>query len=83
MHDLCIYHIEIKNHIDQESFNATSPLKIKVAEVRQATTLFTVSTDQSGFVGLIRHLHRGGFKILSVGCTAKQKSANGSKEIEV
>ena len=73
MHDLCIYQIEIQNHMDQESFNAASPLQIDVVEIKQATTLFTITTDQSGLIGLLRHLHRVGYKIIFVRCLAGQK----------
>jgi hypothetical protein len=34
----------------------------------QAATLFTVCTDQSGLIGLMRHLHGLGFVFLSVNC---------------
>ena len=66
IHDLCSYQIEISDQIDEKTFNATSPLQIKIIETGQTTTLFMVSADQSGLVGLVRRLHQQGFVLLSV-----------------
>ena len=66
MHDICTFHIEGRGQMDENVFNATSPLQITVVQMDSAATLFTISADRSGFIGLIRHLHRQGFVILSV-----------------
>ena len=66
MHDICTYHIQVRGQVEENIFNATSPLQIMVVQTDAAVTLFTVSADQSGLIGLIRHLHRQGFVILSV-----------------
>ena len=65
MHDICTYQIEVRGRVDENAFNATSPLQMTVVRVDPAATLFTICTDQSGLIGLIRHLHRHGFVILS------------------
>ena len=67
MHDVFYtYRIEVQGQLDENAFNATSPLQMTVVRRDTATTLFTVCTDQSGLIGLIRHLHGHGFVILSV-----------------
>jgi hypothetical protein len=68
MHDICTYHVEVCGQVDENVFNATSPLQMTVVRVDTAATLFTIRTDQSGLVGLIRHLHGQGFVLLSVTC---------------
>ena len=66
MHDTCIYHIKVRGQVEENLFNAATPLQITVVQVDSATTLFTTSADQSGLIGLIRHLHQQGFVILSL-----------------
>jgi hypothetical protein len=65
MHDICTYQIEVRGQVDENAFNATSPLQITVVRVAPAATLFTICADQSGLIGLIRHLHGHGFVLLS------------------
>jgi hypothetical protein len=38
-----------------------------VVRMDTAATLFTIYSDQSGLVGLIRHLHERGYVFLSIG----------------
>jgi hypothetical protein len=66
MHDICTYHVEVRGQVDENAFNATSPLQMTVVRVDAAATLSTVRTDQSGLIGLIRYLHQQGFVLLSV-----------------
>jgi hypothetical protein len=66
MHDICTYQIEVRGQVDENAFNASSPLQMTVVRVDMAATLFTICTDQSGLIGLMRHLHRHGFVLLSV-----------------
>jgi hypothetical protein len=66
MHDICTYQIEVRGQVDENAFNTTSPLQITVVHMDSAATLFTICADQSGLIGLIRHLHRQGFVLLSV-----------------
>lgn len=60
------YHIRVRGEVDEELFNKKSPLQIKVVRADPDATLFAVCTDQSGLIGLIRHLHGQGFVLLSV-----------------
>ena len=66
MHAICTYQIEVQGQVDENTFNATSPLQLTVVRMDTATTLFTICADQSGLIGLIRYLHGQGFVILSV-----------------
>ena len=68
MHDICTYQIEVRGQVDEYAFNATSPLQMTVVRVDTAATLFTICADQSGLIGLLRHLHGRGFVLLSVNC---------------
>jgi hypothetical protein len=66
MHNICTYHIKVQGQIDENDLNAMSPLEMAVVRVDTAATLFTACADQSGLIGLIRHLHGRGFVILSI-----------------
>jgi hypothetical protein len=80
MHDICTYHVLVRGHVDESAFNATSPLQVTVVRVDADkghppaadkehawdATLFAVCADQSGLIGLLRHLHGQGFVISSV-----------------
>ena len=67
MHGICTYHIQVQGQVDECTCNATSPLQVSVVQTTGTdTTLFAARTDQSGLIGLIRHLHGHGFAILSV-----------------
>lgn len=68
MHDICTYQIEVRGQVDENTFNATSPLQVTVVQVEPDATLFTFHADQSGLIGLMRHLHGRGFVLLSVAC---------------
>jgi hypothetical protein len=66
MDDICTYHLEIRGPVDEDEINAMSPLQMGVERAGPAATLLTISTDQSGLIGLMRHLHGLGFVFLSV-----------------
>ena len=75
MNDMCTYHIQLRGQVDGGEINATSPFQMTVERVDQAATLITVRTDQSGLVGLLRHLHGLGFVFLSVSRVGRDESA--------
>ncbi len=66
MNDICIYHILIKGQVALDEINVMSPLQITLERIDTAATLFSVRTDQSGLIGLLRHLHARGLVLLSV-----------------
>ncbi len=66
MNNQCTYHILIAGQVAQEEINAMSPLQITLERIDVAATLFSICTDQSGLIGLLRHLHARGLVLLSV-----------------
>ena len=69
MQETYTYHIEVQGQVDEKDFNRTSPLRVTVKRTDSATTSLTLHADQSGLVGLIRHLHHQGFVLLSMSRT--------------
>ncbi|HOG48919.1 MAG TPA: hypothetical protein PLJ35_08465 [Anaerolineae bacterium] len=68
MNDTCTYLIRLHGHVAEDDINAMSPLQITLERAEPAATLFSVRTDQSGLIGLLRHLHGLGLILLSVTC---------------
>ncbi|MGD9099076.1 MAG: hypothetical protein PVF45_01255 [Anaerolineae bacterium] len=66
MQDICTYQIEVRGQVEENDLNAMSPLQMTVVRADTASTLFTICADQSGLIGLIRHLHGRGFVLLSL-----------------
>jgi len=66
MDDRCTYQIEVRDQVDEQDINALSPLHITVVRAEPASMLFYVEADQSGLIGLLRHLHGRGLVLLSV-----------------
>lgn len=64
MNDLCNYFIRIAGRVDEHDVNAMSPLAMQVERVESDSTWLSVHTDQSGLIGLMRHLHGLGFVLL-------------------
>lgn len=68
MDDQHIYLIQLRGPVDVDELNTLTPQQVTVVQAGAATTAVTVSTDQSGLIGLMRHLHGLGFRFLSVNC---------------
>jgi hypothetical protein len=66
MNDVCTYLIQLCGQVNESDLNAMSPIQMTVVRVDTVATLFTICTDQSGLIGLLRHLHGQGFVLLSV-----------------
>ena len=66
MNDMCTYLIQRRGQVEEGEINAMSPLQMTMERVDTTTTVFTVRTDQSGLIGLMRHLHGLGFVLVSV-----------------
>jgi hypothetical protein len=66
MNDIGTYHLWLRGHIDEDELNALSPLRMTVEPTEAAVTAIAIRTDQSGLIGLLRHLHARGFVFLSV-----------------
>jgi hypothetical protein len=68
MDELCTYQLEVRGQMDQQDLKATSPVQMMAVRVDAVSMRFTVRTDQSGILGLIRYLHGRGLALLSVSC---------------
>jgi hypothetical protein len=66
MHEPCIYQIEVRGQVDESDLNAMSPIQTTRVRADPVATLLTIHTDQSGLIGLLRHLHGRGFVFLSI-----------------
>jgi len=66
MDDLCTYQIEVRDQVTEQDLNAMSPLHMTVVRAEPASMLFSIAADQSGLIGLLRHLHGRGLVLLSV-----------------
>ena len=66
--DICTYYIKVQGRVDENDLNASSPLQMTVVRIDMAATLFTICANQSGLIGLLRHLHGRGLVLLSVNC---------------
>jgi hypothetical protein len=68
MYDQHTYLIQLRGPVDVDELNAHTPLRMTAVQADPATAVVTVATDQSGLIGLMRHLHGLGFQFLSVNC---------------
>jgi len=66
MKDIFNYLIDVCGQVDENELNANSPLYIYKILMDMTVTRLAIHTDQSGLIGLMRHLHGRGFVILSV-----------------
>lgn len=66
MDDMCLYHIQLRGQVDEAEINPMSPLQLVREWGEPAVTQFSIYTDQSGLIGLTRHLHNSGFVLLGI-----------------
>ena len=66
MNDLCRYTLQLRGLVSEGEINALSPLQMTAEQTETEITRLTFSADQSGLVGLLRHLHGLGFVILAM-----------------
>jgi len=66
MKDICIYHIKLCGTVSVCDINLSSPLHLDLEHTSSGETLLSLSTDQSGLVGLLRPLHGLGYEFLSI-----------------
>lgn len=66
MQEICTYHIEVQGQVNENEVNTMSPLEMSMVREGPTCTVFVAQTDQSGLIGLIRHLHGLGFVLLSL-----------------
>lgn len=63
--DQHLYRLQIAGPVAENDIMAFSPPGTIIEPAGEAGTILTVRTDQSGLVGLIRHLHGLGFVLLA------------------
>jgi len=66
VNDMCTYRIHLRGQVSEQEINALSPLQTTVENAGADSMLVSLCTDQSGLVGLLRHLHGLGFVFLSI-----------------
>jgi hypothetical protein len=66
MYKRCRYEIAVRGRVAAGELNAGSPVLMQVAGGDDLATRLAIETDQSGLIGLMRHLHGRGLVILSV-----------------
>jgi hypothetical protein len=66
MHGIFTYRIEVQGKVDEKVLNANSPMKMIVNRAEGDSTVVMIHTDQSGLIGLMRHLHGQGFVFRSL-----------------
>ena len=74
MQNTFTYEIEVQGQVDEQVLNASSPLRVRIiqgdadAGLPLGKTRLSLGCDQSGLIGLLRHLHGRGLVLLSVNC---------------
>ena len=76
MSNLHTYRIRIRGQVAQTEVYANSPIGMAARSVDKTVTEVSVETDQSGLIGLVRHLHGRGFAILSISDDTGLQSCN-------
>jgi hypothetical protein len=66
MKDTTSYLLKLSGQVSESEMNALSPLQMTVEACEGDETLLTVCTDQSGLIGLMRHLHGLGFVLVAM-----------------
>jgi len=66
--DQRLYQIKFSGKVDDDFVTSCCPPGIIIERNVDITILTNIRTDQSGIIGLIRHLHNLGCTILSINC---------------
>lgn len=69
--DVRTYKIQIHGRVEEADIDASSPLPFTIEPVEEVNTTLTLQTDQSGIIGMIRHLHGLGLTLISISFTSK------------
>lgn len=60
------YLIQLRGQVDVNDLNPLSPHQMTVIRLEPAATWVRICTDQSGMIGILRHLHNLGLTLRSV-----------------
>jgi hypothetical protein len=66
LQEVSTYRIVVKGRVDERAFNAASPQQATVVSTSAAATRMRVCADQAGLIGVLRHLHRQGYELISL-----------------
>jgi hypothetical protein len=66
MNQMNTYLIRLRGQVDVTDLNPMSPHQLTAVHMAPASTLICISTDQSGLLGMLVHLHNLGLTFLSV-----------------
>ena len=66
MHESCSYEIKVRGQVEAGELNTGSPVLMRVVGGDGLATRLAIEADQSGLMGLMRHLHGRGLVILLV-----------------
>jgi tetratricopeptide (TPR) repeat protein len=66
--DVRTYKIQIHGRVEEADIHASSPLPFAIEQIEGNNTTITLQTDQSGIIGMIRHLHGLGLTLISISC---------------
>jgi hypothetical protein len=66
------YCIQVQDQVEVEALNPMSPVHMKPLKADPSNTTFTICTDQSGMLGLLRHLHNLGIDITDISIVKKR-----------
>lgn len=67
--DVRNYTIQIHGCVEVEDIHASSPFPFAIEQNEGIHTTITLQTDQSGIIGMIRHLHGLGLTLICIHCT--------------
>ena len=79
--DVRTYIIQIQGRVEEADINSTGPLRLTLGQEQGINTCVHLQTDQSGLIGLIRHLHGLGLVLLSVVCAGENTPDPDSKNL--
>lgn len=77
--DVRTYRIKIHGRVEEEDIHPTSPLQFRIEQAEEPNTAIMLQTDQSGIIGLIRHLHSLGLMLISMSCSIENLPDHCSK----
>lgn len=77
--DVRTYKIHFHGQVEEEDINTTSPVRLTIEHIDETSTSATLRADQSGMIGLIRHLHGLGLVLLSISCGIENPPDNCSR----
>lgn len=66
MDELYTYQIEVQGRVVEDELNVSGPIEIAVVSIRADSTRFSILTDQSGLIGMLRYLHTHGLIFLTI-----------------